>query len=210
MSETERSYSGTVIAAILIAVMVAGVGYRYWPSDERSIRRHLSNLAEALSFPLVESNEERLTRVEVLREYFAPDVHVQVDGRDLTSRDDVIHTVTQYQPPPGGLQVEFVNLLITIADDHQSATVTFTAKASWSEANGVSKLEERAADITMRQADGDWLISTANLRPTTVQRHMAFPESSALSASWLAVCGWPAGGPVKLCKSAQPAPRNET
>jgi len=210
MSETERSYSGTVIAAILIAVMVAGVGYRYWPSDERSIRRHLSNLAEALSFPLVESNEERLTRVEVLREYFAPDVHVQVDGRDLTSRDDVIHTVTQYQPPPGGLQVEFVNLLITIADDHQSATVTFTAKASWSEANGVSKLEERVADITMRQADGDWLISTANLRPTTVQRQMAFPESAASSASWLAGCEWPAGGSVKLCKSAQTARRDET
>ena len=67
MTDSERSYSGTVVAAILLAVMVAAVGYRYWPSDERSIRRHLSNLAEALSFPLAESTEERLTRIAVLR-----------------------------------------------------------------------------------------------------------------------------------------------
>src|SRR4029079_18227415 len=87
MSE-ERSYSGTVIAALLLAVMVAGVSYRYWPSDEREIRRHLSNLAEALSFPLAETTEERITRTEVLREYFAPDVRVKVDERELTSRDE--------------------------------------------------------------------------------------------------------------------------
>src|SRR5437762_14250696 len=114
--DSERSYSGTLIAAILMAVMIAGVGYRYWPSDERAIRRHLSNLAEALSFPLAESEEERITRVEVLREYFAPDAHVEFDGREFISRDDVMHAVTRYQPPPGGVQVEFVNLLITIAE----------------------------------------------------------------------------------------------
>src|SRR6266545_6792357 len=101
--ETERSYSGTVIAAILLAVMVAGVSYRYWPSDERSIRRHLSNLAEALSFPLSETNEERMTRVEVLREYFAPDVRVQLDERELSSRDEIINLLSRFQPPPGGI-----------------------------------------------------------------------------------------------------------
>src|SRR5512144_1972153 len=103
--DTERSYSGTVVAAILLAIMVAGVGYRYWPSDERSIRRHLSNLAEALSFPLTEPNEELMTRVEVLREYFAPDVRVHVDDRELSSRDEIITLLSRFQPPPGGINV---------------------------------------------------------------------------------------------------------
>ena len=57
MTDTERSYSGTVVAAIIFAAMIAGIVYRYWPSDERSIRRHLSNMAEALSFPTTDSHE---------------------------------------------------------------------------------------------------------------------------------------------------------
>src|SRR5262245_61533851 len=100
MGDFERSYSGTIVSAILLAVMVAGIGYRYWPSDERSIRRHLSNLAEALSFPLAESEEERLTRLTVLREYFAPDVRVGIDGREFASRDEIVSVLSSFQPPP--------------------------------------------------------------------------------------------------------------
>jgi len=168
MSDSERSYSGTVVAALLLSMMIAGVTYRYWPSDERSIRRHLSNLAEALSFPLAESGEERLTRVAVLREYFAPDVRVEIDGREITSRDEIIGLLSHYQPPPGGLNVEFVNILITIADDHESAAVTLTAKVASTNEQGVSTLDERVADITMRKFDDDWVIGSAVLRATEV------------------------------------------
>src|SRR6185436_2714423 len=137
-------------------------------SDERSIRRHLSNHAEALSFPLAESGEERLTRVAVLREYFAPDVRVEIDGREITSRDEIIGLLSHYQPPPGGLNVEFVNILITIADDHESAAVTLTAKVASTNEQGVSTLDERVADITMRKFDDDWVIGSAVLRATEV------------------------------------------
>ena len=164
MTDSERSYSGTVVAAILLAVMVAGIGYRYWPSDERSIRRHLSNLAEALSFPLAESSEERITRLAVLREYFDPNVRVQLDDRTLTTRDEIIDLLTRYQPPPGGVNVEFVNIAIAMADDHETAKVTLTAKMSWTDNQGVSTLDERFADLMMRKVDDDWVIASAMLR----------------------------------------------
>lgn len=172
MAETERSYSGTVIAAILLGVMVAGIGYRYWPSDERAIRRHLSNLAEALSFPLSESEEERVTRIAVLREYFAPDVRVEFDGRELTSRDEIINLLTSYHPPPGGVNVEFVDIAIMLAADHQTATVTLTAKMSSTDEKGVSTLDERVANLTMRNVDDDWVIANVALHAPTalVQR----------------------------------------
>ena len=162
--DTERSYSGTVVAAILLAIMVAGVGYRYWPSDERSIRRHLSNLAEALSFPLTETNEERMTRVEVLREYFAPDVRVHVDDHELSSRDEIITLLSRFQPPPGGINVEFVNITVALADGSDSAAVTLTAKLSSTNLQGQSTLDERVADVLMRKIDDDWVIATATLK----------------------------------------------
>jgi uncharacterized protein DUF4440 len=171
MSDFERSYSGTIVAAILLAVMIAGIGYRYWPSDERAIRRHLSNLAEALSFPLTESEEERLTRIAVLREYFAPDVRVVLDDRELTSRDEIINLLSSYRPPPGGLSVEFVNIAITLAEDHETATVTLTARMSSTNEQGVSTLDERVANLTMRNVDDDWVIANAVLRtPTALVR----------------------------------------
>jgi hypothetical protein len=70
----ERNHSGTVVAAIIFAAMIAGILYRYWPSDERSIRRHLSNLSEALSIPTTDSDAERITRFAALEEYFSTDV----------------------------------------------------------------------------------------------------------------------------------------
>jgi Domain of unknown function (DUF4440) len=173
MADFERSYSGTIVAAILLAVMIAGIGYRYWPSDERAIRRHLSNLAEALSFPLTESEEERLTRIAVLREYFAPDVRVIVDDRELTSRDEIINVLARYQPPPGGVNVEFVNVAITLAQDHESATVTLTAKMSLTNDKGVSTVDERAANLTMRNVDNDWVIANAVLRAPTALVQLA-------------------------------------
>lgn len=175
--DSERSYSGTVVAGVLLALMVAGIGYRYWPSEERSIRRHLSNLAEALSFPLAESDEERLTRIAVLREYFDPDVRIRLDEREITSRDEVINQLTRFQPPPGGVAVEFVNIVVTIAADGDTAAVTLTAKLSSTNANGVSTLDERVADVTMRKLDDDWVIAAATLRIRSVRRE-AEPATS--------------------------------
>jgi hypothetical protein len=164
MSDSERSYSGTVVAAILLTAMIAGVGYRYWPSDERSIRRHLSNLAEALSFPLAEGTEERLTRIAVLREYFDPNVRIQLDDRELTSRDEILEVLSRFQPPPGGVNVEFENISITVAADEQSAAVTLRARLSSTNETGESILDERVADVTMRKFDDDWVIASAVLR----------------------------------------------
>ena len=171
MTDSERSYSGTIVAAVLLAVMMAGIAYRYWPSDERAIRRHLSNLAEALSFPVSETEEERLTRIAVLREYFAPDVRVSLDDREFSSRDEIINLLSRYQPPRGGVNVEFVNIAIVLAEDGESATVTLTARMSSTNERGVSTLDERIAILTMRNVDDDWVIANAVLRtPTALVR----------------------------------------
>ena len=193
MSDTERSYSGTLIAAILLIVMVAGVAYRYWPSDERVIRRHLSNLAEALSFPLTETDEERLTRLAVLREYFSPDVRVRIDGRELTSRDEVIAQLTAVRPPPGGIEVEFVDIIVALGAEGETATVTLTAKMSSTTNAGESTLDQRVADVTMRKIDDDWVIAAAALRATTAATWR--PPDARLAAL------------RSVCETAQPTGR---
>ena len=164
MTVTERSYSGTAVAAVIFTAMLTGVMYRYWPSDERSIRRHLSNLAEALSIPSTDSAEERLTRFAVLREYFSPEVRIRLEDREIASRETLIAELSQWRPPPGGLAVEFVDITVAVAEDRGSARVTLSAKASTTDATGKSTVDERAADVLMLKRDGDWVISSATLR----------------------------------------------
>jgi hypothetical protein len=70
------------------------------------------------------------------------------------------------------VNVEFVNIAITLAGDHETATVTLTAKMSATDEKGVSTVDERAANLTMRNVDDDWVIANAVLRaPTALVRH---------------------------------------
>ena len=62
-----------------------------------------------------------------------------------------------------------VNITITMAPDQESAAVGLTAKLSSTNEKGVSTLDERVADVTMRKVDDDWVISSAVLRPEVKQ-----------------------------------------
>jgi hypothetical protein len=161
----ERQHSGTVVAAVLLAMMVAGIVYRYWPSDEREIRRHLSNLAETLSVPGGESDVVRLTRIAAMREYFAPDVRIRVGSEQIGSRDALIAAIGRWTPPPGGVAVEFVDVTVALGDDHSYADVTLTAKiASTNGQTGEATVDVQGAAVQMRDADNDWVITTVEPR----------------------------------------------
>jgi hypothetical protein len=157
-------HSGTVVAVVLLAIMLAGIAYRYWPNDERDIRRHLSNLAETLSVPGAETEVLRLTRIAAMREYFAPDVRVHVGAEEIVSRDALIAAIGRLSPP-SGVAVEFVDVTVALAEDHSSADVTLTAKVSSTDRRtGEQTLDVQGAAVTMRDAEGDWVITTVEPR----------------------------------------------
>jgi hypothetical protein len=169
-TKAPRVTSGTLVAAILLALLVSGITYRYWPDDNRVVRRHLIHLAEALSVPGKETEVERMTRVAALREYFAPDVHVSADGRDITSRDDLIATLVAWTPPPGGFSVEVADQTVTLADDHSTARIALTAKVvSKDLTSGEAIVDARDLDIVMTKTPGDWVITNAATRPAAAR-----------------------------------------
>src|SRR5262245_8541877 len=115
--------SGTAVAVVIFLLMIAGLVYRYWPNEQRDVLRHIVNLAETLSLEGAESAPLSATRFAALREYFAPDVRVRYDGKELVSRDTVLETIRQWSPPPGGVLVEFLDVMIALAPDQRTANV---------------------------------------------------------------------------------------
>jgi hypothetical protein len=143
-------------------MLIAGITYRYWPNDERDVRRHLIHLAEALSLPGAETDVARLTRIAVVREYFAPDVRVIVDGEEIVSRQALIGRLTAWTPPPGGFSVEFVDETLELAADRSTARIVLTAQVvSKDLQTGEAIVDGRDMTIAMAKAQGDWVITKA-------------------------------------------------
>jgi hypothetical protein len=162
-----RGISGTIIAAVVLGMLSMGLLYRYWPSDERVIRRHLVHLAEVLSATPGENEVVHLTRAAALREYFAPDVRITLGGQEITSRDALLGFLSRWKPPRGGFSVEFVDETVTLAEDHSTAQVALTAKlVSKNVQTGQSAVDAREVALRMAKVDRDWVITNAELRET--------------------------------------------
>jgi hypothetical protein len=163
--KTRRS-SGTTLALLIFAGFVGAFLYRYWPSDDRDIRRHLSSLAEALSLPAHEQEPVRLTRFAALREYFATDVRVHIDNHDIASRDALLEKLGHVSPPPEGLAVEVSEVRVQLAADRSSASVDLVARLIGERTqSGDRTLETRRLDVVMLKWQGDWVISRVTASP---------------------------------------------
>jgi hypothetical protein len=143
----------------MFALLAGGLTYRYWPSDERDIKRHLSNLAEAMSTPAEGENEAmHLTRMGAIAEYFAPDVQVRFTGGTLTSRERVLAAIERASYP-GRISVRVDTVLADIKEA-RAAQVSLTAKvARLEDAGREPRLEVRHARIAMLKMSGDWVIT---------------------------------------------------
>lgn len=156
------------MAAVLFTLLIAGIGYRYWPNDERDVRRHLVHLAEALSVPGAESEVNRITRLAVVREYFDPGVQVVADGAALPDREAVMAAIRTWQPPPGGFSVAVVGEQVVLAPDRASAQVALTATlSSRNLQTGAAVMDAREVSLAMAKHSGDWVITRAVLQPAS-------------------------------------------
>ena len=160
-----RATSGTGIAVVVLALLTGGVAYRYWPSDERAIRRHLSSLSELVSTPVdIENEAVYLTRQAAIREYFAPDVQVRVAEGFVASREPLLAALA-HGSRQGPVVVHLVDVAVRIADDRATARVALAARVAAARRTGdETRAEVRHADLAMAKVKGDWLITVVEER----------------------------------------------
>ena len=160
MSETTRSFSGTPIAIILGLLLIGAGVFKWWPSDERAIRRQLDALADTVTVPPNETDMARLSRVAQLRGYFAPDARIQLASAQTTDRDTLVGLAAQWAPPPAGVFVQFADVSVTRGDDG-TAQISLTAKVTTRDpGSGQPALDAREAAIGMAKIEGDWVITS--------------------------------------------------
>jgi hypothetical protein len=157
--------NGSVYVAVVVAVLAGYFTYQWWFNPRRAIKRQLGELAATLSVPADNSDDVgRLARIARLRNYFAPDVRVTLAASAppaLTSRDALLAKVGSWNPPPGGAEVSFVDVQITL-DSPTTAHAYMTVEIESRDPNtDQPALDTREATVGLAERDGAWVITTA-------------------------------------------------
>jgi hypothetical protein len=160
--------NGTAVASVLCGALIAFFVYQWWFNPTREVQRRLNDIAAALSTSDGEPPMARVTRAAQLRKYLAPDVVVRTGAGELAARDAIVGAVAGFMPPPGGWNVQFVDVQIRVdRSTGASADVYMTVEVNGRDARtGQPTVDAREATATLKKIDGEWLVSTAETKDT--------------------------------------------
>ena len=155
--------AGTKYVVAVLALLAAYFVYVWWFSPTRLIKRQLGRLAATLSVPANEADIARIARLAQLRRYLAEDVHLTV-GRgeiDIASRDVLLAAVAARRVPPGGADVQFVDVQVTVDSNDTARAFMAVEVRSEDAGSGERSLDSRDARVTLAKRNGEWVITTA-------------------------------------------------
>ncbi len=153
------SMRGILLAGVIAAVIWGWIWF--FPSPEHAIRRRLNDLA---SLACVHPNEGAAASVfsgTKLLSYFAPEIRfiVELPGhprQEFNDRGELLAAAVRFRSLVGTLQVDFLDINVSVAPDKQSATAHLTVRAK---VGGENDLMVQELRFKLRKIDGTWLIS---------------------------------------------------
>ena len=160
--------TGTAVASVCFGALIAFFVYQTWFNPTRAVQRRLSDIAAALSAPDNEPPMARIGRAAQLRKYLAEDIRVRTGGQELTSRDQIVGFVGAFTPPPGGWNVQFVDVQVRVNHDtNADADAYMTVEINTRDPRtGQPQVDGREAAATLKKIDGEWVVATAETKDT--------------------------------------------
>jgi hypothetical protein len=160
--------NGSVYVSVVFAVLIGYFGYQWWFNPARAVKRRLGELAATLSVPAAGSDVGRVTRLAQLRHYLAEDIHVRAGsaGPDISSRDEVLAAIASWRPSPGGWDVQFVDVLITVDSDTTARAYLTVEVTSPDRQTRQPTVDAREASVVLAKRNGEWVITNAESKET--------------------------------------------
>ncbi len=152
------------LGLILLLLALAGVGYWVWvtffPSLEIAIRKRFTALAEVAAIPPNEPPLAKLANAQKLGNFFTTDVDVTVEvpGRSQQSfsgREELVQAAAAARSSVSALNIEFLDVIVALGPDNQTATVNLTARAR---IPGDRDFYIQELKFSLKKVNGDWMI----------------------------------------------------
>jgi hypothetical protein len=147
---------------LLAALVAAGVWLWtvFFPGPEKIIRQRLAEIARLATFQRDENPLAALGSAQKLAGFCSADLHVKLAPplnaeHTFESREEIMHSVLAAHAAFGGaLKIEFVDVLVTLAPDKQSAVADLTARIQSSGDLNVQEIK-----FTLKKMDGQWFVT---------------------------------------------------
>lgn len=150
---------------VLLAVVVVAGGWLWtmlFPSPEKVIRQRLAEIARLASFNTNENPLAALGHAQKLASFCSPTLQVKLAAlanveHAFENREEIAQADLAARAAFGGvLKVEFLDVLLTLAPDKQSAVANLTARM---QSGGSSDLNAQEIKFTLTKTDGQWLVT---------------------------------------------------
>lgn len=151
------------ISRLLLLAVLGAVAWWLWrvlnPSDELRIKRILVQIADTVSVPAEGKFVGGVLAADRLKGFFIPEAEIAVDvpGEarfNLAGREELQQAYLMARSRYRGLKVEFFDIQVAVAPDHNSAVADLTARARQS--TGDLHVQEMRVNFLRR--DDEWRV----------------------------------------------------
>jgi len=140
------------LAAVALALVLAMVVWVWFRSDERQIRRQLTDVADRINEP--SEGLSAVAKAAIIGSAFADDVVVDLgEGAPIRGRDTIMGIVARVQPRTSRYEVTIRDMNVHVIDA-RSASVDLSVTTT-----GENGMDAREFQIGMAKRDGTWLIA---------------------------------------------------
>ena len=163
------------VAGLIVAGLVFWQRDALFPGEAGRVTAVLNQMAKDVSFGPGEGNVTAIRRVSSVVDRFAPNVSVQLEvlgvGEfQLTGRDEIQQRLLGVRRVLRKLELKFHDIIVTVADDRQTADVHLTATADGEgEGRNAGGFEALEFDFKMSKPEGRWRIDQITTVPTLKQ-----------------------------------------
>jgi hypothetical protein len=152
--------NGSVYVAVVFTVLFGYFGYQWWFNPARAIKGRLGELAAVLSVSPNEADAGRLTRLAKVRRYLTEDARIRVGTPpvEFGPRDALLGGLSSWAPP-GGADVQFVDLQVSIDSDTEARVQTSVELTTRDPRTGQPDVDARDVNISVALRDGVWIVT---------------------------------------------------
>jgi hypothetical protein len=157
---------GSIYVSVVVAALAGYFVYQWWFNPNRMIKQRLGEVASTLTAPATEQDVARLARFARLRRYLTDGVHIRVGraGPEFSSRDEALAAVAGWKVPPGGWNVDFVDVDVRVNSDDTARAFATADMTTRDPQTGQQTLDSREVSFAFVKQESDWLISEAEMK----------------------------------------------
>ncbi len=105
----------------------------------------------------------RIARLAQLRRHLADDIRIRAGSAEISPRDAILGAVSAWRPPPGGIDVRFVDTQVFIDSATTARAYMSVEVATLDPRGGQPTVDRQDTSVRLEKRDGQWVITTCRV-----------------------------------------------